>query len=228
MKVPVLIEYMQRRDRGEIADSGTVRLSNRFHSVVDGSPYALDAGDDSDSTVYAAVGQQVTWRWLATRMITHSSNLATNVLIERLGAAQVTSTTHRLGARATAVRRGVEDNVAFRAGIVNETTARDLATLMAAIATDRAGSPEGSRAMREILLAQAYNDGIPAGLPPDTRVAHKTGEITATHHDAAIVYPARGAPYVLVVLTRRIPDRARAIDVTVRIAREVHRALRPQ
>jgi beta-lactamase class A len=228
MKVPVMIEYMRQRDRNALADTSTVQLTNQFRSVVDGSFYALDAGDDSDSSVYAAVGQRVTWRWLVTRMITHSSNLATNVLIERLGANAITETTHRLGAEQTSVRRGVEDGVAFRAGIINETTAGDLATLMESIATDRAGSAESSRAMREILLAQAYNDGIPAGLPSDVRVAHKTGEITATHHDAAIVYPARGAPYVLVVLTRRIPDRTRAVAMTARIAREVHHALRPQ
>nr|MCU0636066.1 class A beta-lactamase-related serine hydrolase [Gemmatimonadaceae bacterium] len=127
----------------------------------------------------------------------------------------------------TAVRRGVEDDVAFRAGIINETTADDLATLLTALEGGRAGSTRATRWMREILLAQAFNDGIPAGLPGDVRVAHKTGEITATHHDAAIVYPPRGAPYVLVVLTRKIPARARATALAQAIAREVHATLRP-
>jgi len=55
-------------------------------------------------------------------------------------------------------------------------------------------------------MAQEFNEKIPAGLPPGTRVAHKTGEITAVSHDAAIVYPAGRKPYVLVVLTRGIAD----------------------
>jgi beta-lactamase class A len=226
MKLPVLIEYMRRIDRAEIADSATVLLQNSFRSSADRSLFTLDPGDDSDSTVYGRVGQQVPLRWLATRMITHSSNLATNVLIDRLGPAAITRTSHTLGARRTEVRRGVEDNIAFRAGIINETTADDLAAIMSAIATDRAASAASCRAMRDILLAQAFNDGIPALLPPTARVAHKTGEITATHHDAAIVYPATGAPYVLVVLTRAIPDRAVAVGLTARIARSVHHALR--
>ena len=60
--------------------------------------------------------------------------------------------------------------------------------------------------MREILLHQEFNELIPAGVPAGTPVAHKTGSITATFHDAAIVYPPGRAPYVLVVLTRAIPD----------------------
>jgi beta-lactamase class A len=64
--------------------------------------------------------------------------------------------------------------------------------------------------MRQILLAQEFNEKIPAGLPSGVRVAHKTGEITAHSHDAAIVYPPGRSPYVLVVLTRGIQDGAKA------------------
>jgi beta-lactamase class A len=60
--------------------------------------------------------------------------------------------------------------------------------------------------MRDILLAQEFNEKIPAGLPAGTRVAHKTGEITAVSHDAAVVYPPGRKPYVLVVLTKGIRD----------------------
>jgi beta-lactamase class A len=228
MKVPVLVEYVRRQDRGEIPPDATIRLVNRFASAVDGSPYTLDPGDDSDSTVYREIGRDVRLDWLAERMITHSSNLATNVLIDRLTPAAITGTARALGMTRTEIRRGVEDNVAFRAGIINETTADDLATLMAAIVRGTAASPAGSQRIVSILSKQAFNDGIPAGLPADVRVAHKTGEITATHHDAAIVYPpAPRAPYVLVVLTRAIPDRARAVALTQQIAREVHATRRP-
>jgi beta-lactamase class A len=49
-------------------------------------------------------------------------------------------------------------------------------------------------------------------------VAHKTGQITATLHDAAIVYPEGRAPFVLVVLTRGIPDVRVAERLTADIA----------
>ena len=88
----------------------------------------------------------------------------------------------------------------------NTTTARDLAVLLEAIETGRAASRSSCDAMREILLHQEFNEEIPAGLPAGTRVAHKTGWITGVLHDAAVVYPPGRKPYVLVVLTRDIPD----------------------
>ncbi|MEO8577262.1 MAG: serine hydrolase, partial [Gemmatimonadales bacterium] len=82
----------------------------------------------------------------------------------------------------------------------------DLAVLLAAIERGKILSPGSSAEMREILLAQEFNEKIPAGLPAGTRVAHKTGEITAVSHDAAIVYPPGRKPYVLVVLTRGLRE----------------------
>jgi beta-lactamase class A len=76
--------------------------------------------------------------------------------------------------------------------------------------------------MRQILLAQEFNDKIPAGLPAGIRVAHKTGEITAHSHDAAIVYPPGRSPYVLVVLTRGIQDGAKASKLIADISSIVY------
>ena len=76
--------------------------------------------------------------------------------------------------------------------------------------------------MVEILTGQEYNDLIPAGLPPGTRVAHKTGKITAIRHDAALVYPADAPPYVLVVLTRGFDDPEESAAVIARTASLVH------
>ncbi len=104
------------------------------------------------------------------------------------------------------VLRGVEDGKAFEKGLNNTTTARDLAVILRAIEEGRAAAPTATREMLGILTAQEFNEKIPAGLPAGTRVAHKTGEITAVSHDAAIVYPPGRKPYVLVVLTRGIAD----------------------
>lgn len=221
MKVPVMIELFRRSDSGAIRLDSTIVLRNQFASIVDGSPFTVDAGDDSDSSMYTKVGQRVTLRELNERMITHSSNLATNAVIELLDARRVNATAHALGATAMQVRRGVEDMKAFNAGLNNSTTARDLGALMEALALDRAASKASCTAMREILLRQAFNSEIPAGLPPGTRVAHKTGSITATLHDAAIVYPPRRPPYVLVVLTRAISDTLVAQRLMAEISRDV-------
>jgi beta-lactamase class A len=99
---------------------------------------------------------------------------------------------------------------------------------MGALMEHRAVSPEADQRMIGVLLAQQFNEMIPAGLPAGTRVAHKTGQITRIHHDAAIVYPAQGAPYVLVLLLEGIADEDVSARVGARIARVVHQHLRPE
>jgi len=206
MKVPVMIELFRRANTGSFRMDQGLLMVNQFASIVDGSPYSLDVGSDSDSTLYHRIGQRVRVDTLLRLMITRSSNFATNTLITLVGADAVTRSMRSLGAQRIQVLRGVEDGKAFEKGMNNTTTARDLAIILRAIEEGRAGSPAATHEMLAILLAQEFNEKIPAGLPPGTRVAHKTGEITAVSHDAAIIYPTGRKPYVLVVLTRGIAD----------------------
>ena len=190
MKVPVMLELFRRGETG-----GTLPVRNSFRSIADGSTYQLSPAVDSDTALYRRVGERVPVRELIDRMITRSSNLATNLLIERADPARIASTLEGLGAGEMRVLRGVEDTPAFQRGLNNTTTAYGLMRVMEAVAR------EGGE-MVEILARQQFRDMIPAGVPPGVRVANKTGDITRIHHDAAIVYPRRRAPYVLVVLTR--------------------------
>ena len=210
MKVPVMIELFRRANTGSFRMDQGLLMVNQFASIVDGSPYSLDVGSDSDSTLYQRIGQRVRVDTLLRLMITRSSNFATNTLITLVGADAVTRSMRSLGAQRIQVLRGVEDGKAFEKGLNNTTTARDLAIILRAIQEGRAGSPAATQEMLAILLAQEFNEKIPAGLPAGTRVAHKTGEITAVSHDAAIIYPNGRKPYVLVVLTRGIPDGAKS------------------
>ena len=230
MKVPVMIELFRRANTGSFRMNQALLMVNQFASLVDGSPYALDPGSDSDSTLYHRIGDRVPVDTLLRLMITRSSNFATNTLITLVGADQVTRTMRALGAQRIQVLRGVEDGKAFEKGLNNTTTARDLAIILRAIEQGRAAPPAAIREMLAILLAQEFNEKIPAGLPPGTRVAHKTGEITAVSHDAAIVYPAGRKPYVLVVLTRGITDGAKASKLIADLSSIIyqHNALQPR
>lgn len=219
MKLPVMIEYFRAVDAGRIAADARLTLANRFASIVDGSPYTLDAGDDSDSALYAHVGQEVAVLELVDRMITRSSNLATNAVIALVGAPNAQATARALGAATILVRRGVEDGKAFRAGLNNTTSARDLGALFEAIGSGRAAGAASTSAMLGILERQSFNDEIPAALPPGTPVAHKTGWITGVLHDAALVRPAGRSPFVLVVLTAGIPEQAVARRLIQDVAR---------
>ncbi len=219
MKVPVLIDLMREMDAGRLQREQSMLLVNTYHSIIDGTPYSLQTADDSDSMVFKRVGEFVPLTWLAERMITHSSNLATNALIALLDPARITATMRAFGARDIQVLRGVEDNVAYRAGRNNVTTANDLAAILSALERGETASEASTAYMRNTLLQQVFNDQIPAGLPPGTPVAHKTGSITATLHDAAIVYPPGRAPFVMVVLTRGIPESKVAEQLTADLAR---------
>lgn len=222
MKVPVMIELFRQADAGKLSLEKPVTLANQFASIVDGSPYSLDAKDDEDASLYERLGQPVPVRELVERMITRSSNLATNTVIALVDPKRVTKTLRSLGARQMTVLRGVEDGKAYKKGLNNSTTARDLAAVMAAIEQGRAASPASTQAMRTILLAQELNQEIPAGLPQGTPVAHKTGQISGVLHDAAIVYPSGRTPYVLVVLTSGIPDEQVARALIVDVSRRVY------
>ena len=227
MKVPVMIEYFRGIDAGRIGRDQDLLLGTEFRSIVDGSPYSLDAGVDSDSSVFGRVGQRVPLRWLVERMIVRSSNLATNTLIEVLDAKRVDATARSLGTTAMKVLRGVEDGKAFEQGLNNQTSARDLAVLLEAIESGKAASKESCRQMIDILASQEFNDEIPAGLPPGTRVAHKTGWITGVTHDAALVYPPGRQPFVLVVLTKGIRERPVAQRLIADISRLVWETVVP-
>lgn len=202
MKLPVMIQLFRDRDAGQISLSDSLMVHDTFPSIVDGSPFTVDKSDDSDSTLYGLVGQRVSVRHLLELMETVSSNLATDVLIERIGAERANRTAHELGADSILVLRGVEDDKAYHAGKNNTTTARDLGVLLAAVASHRAASAAACDSMLAILSRQHFTEGIPSGLPPGAKVFHKTGWIGGVvYHDAAIVTLPNGRHYVLVVLT---------------------------
>jgi beta-lactamase class A len=221
MKVPVMLELFRRADAGELRMEEAVPVRNEFRSIADGSSYQLSRGDDGDTTLYGRVGQAVPIRELVERMITRSSNLATNLLIGHAQPARIATTLGGLGAGELRVLRGVEDGPAFRAGMNNSTTAYALMRLMEAIAAGRAASPAATREMLAVLGRQEFREMIPAGLPAGVRSANKTGNITRIAHDAAIVFPEGRAPYVLVVLTRGFRD----ADVAAATGRDISRAV---
>ncbi len=223
MKVPVMIELFRQQAAGKLSLDSSLPIRNEFHSIVDGSIYALSEGDDSDKAVYAAVGKAMTLRELCDAMITVSSNFAANLLIAKLGVENIRATVARLGADGMNVLRGVEDQKAFDKGLNNSTTARGLLVLFDKLAHGAAVDASADATMVDILKRQAFNDAIPAGLPPRTPVAHKTGNITRINHDAGIVFAAR--PYVVVLLVRGIQDQKESAALMASLSRTIYASL---
>ncbi|MTI39269.1 serine hydrolase [Fulvivirga lutimaris] len=219
MKVPVIIELFKQAAEGKLDLNDSILLKNEFKSIVDGSLYSMDINDDSDDIIYQQINTKVALKDLMYSMITVSSNLATNVLIELVDAKKVTATMRDLGAKDIEVLRGVEDIKAYDQGLSNSTTARDLMVILESIANNRAGSQKDCEVMITILKDQQFNDIIPKYLPKEVTVAHKTGSITGVHHDAGIVYLPDGGAYVLVLLSKNLNDFNKGTEQLAKISK---------
>jgi beta-lactamase class A len=225
MKTPVMMEVFKQAKAGKFKLSDSLVVKNEFKSIIDGSLYSLDISDDSADDMYKKIGKKMTIYDLTYQMMIVSSNLATNILIDLVGAENANATMRSLGAKDMQVLRGVEDNKAYRAGKNNTVTAFDLALMFEQIGRNRFLGKKACQEMMKILLDQKFNDLIPMKLPKNVKVAHKTGLITGVHHDSGIVILPDGRQYVLVLLSRKLTNldagNAALADVSLMIYEEM-------
>jgi beta-lactamase class A len=201
IKVHVMMEVFRQANEGMFSLEDRLQVMNSFTSIADGSKYSLDAVDDSEQSLYQRLGETESIHELTRLMIVRSSNLATNILIEKIGAGNVNEFVQALGIEGVSIRRGVEDNAAFRLGMNNSATARGLTQTMDLIARKKVVSEQASQQMIDILLGQEFNESIPALLPNFIKVAHKTGWTRDVYHDTGIVYLPNREPYILSIMT---------------------------
>ena len=127
-------------------------------------------------------------------MIQVSSNSTARALLGRLGLDAVAALPAQLGMNDTILR-----------GEDYTTTASDIAHFFLQLEARQLISPEADQAMLDLLLRQSIRDRIPALLPSNVPIAHKTGRLDRSAHDAGIIY-APGGAYVLVLLTEGSPS----------------------
>ena len=161
---------------------------------------------------------------LADSMITSSSNLATNLLLDFVATEEAAKVLDDAGVKGVHLRRGVEDENAYDEGINNETTADGLVELFAVFRGDFL-SPESRDHAIHILLKQRFTSMIPAGLPSHATVAHKTGEISTVCHDAGIVYLPEREPYIVAILTEVDSDANSRRDTVAKISEAVYKTV---
>ncbi len=222
MKLPLVVAAHRRHERGEIDLDSEVEVHNEFASAANGSPFSLDRLEDQDDEIWDLVGSRATLRALARHAIVRSGNLATNLLLEHVGAGEVAAVLEQAGCTPdTVLPRGIEDAAAREAGLDNIVTAHDLAMVMAGVANRTLAREETCLAVEEVVARQEHRDKIPAGLPVDTYVANKTGWVDGVAHDVALVRPHDAAPYVLAVCTTIDVPEATASALIARISRGI-------
>ncbi len=222
MKTPVMVEVYKQAAEGKFSLKDSIVIKNEFISIVDGSTYSLTPDSDSDTLIYKHIGEKRTIYSLMYDMIIMSSNLSTNLIIDLVDAKNVTQTLRDIGANDIQVLRGVEDGKAFAAGLNNQVTAYDLMLLFEKIDAEEIVNNEASMSMIDILLDQRFNEIIPAKLPANVKVAHKTGSITGVQHDSGIVYLPNGKKYVLVLLSKNLPDADAGVAVMADISKMIY------
>jgi beta-lactamase class A len=219
MKLALVIAAYRCAEGGILDLDDSIVVRSCFTSAAGGAPFSLDPAEDSDPQPWARRGQQVALRWLAYRSIVRSSNLATNLLLDAVGTSAVMAALHAVGATDSTVARGIEDTDAREAGLQNLVTARDLALTLRALVTGTAAGRESCDEILSVLAAQQINDAIPAGLPPGTRVAHKSGWVEGISHDAAIVFPDDAPAFVVVICTTSTLDESTGLGLIAAGAR---------
>jgi len=222
-KVAILYALLRAAEERNIRLEDPLHVRNRFLSIVDGSPYRIERDRDGDTTVHRCVGRSLSLYQLAHVMITRSSNLATNMLLDFLGIDYVRGVLKSAGIDGLDVRGGVEDHIAFQNGVSNETTADALLLLFRLFLDERHLLSSHREQALEILLAQEFKSMIPARLPENVRVAHKTGEISTHCHDAGIVFAPDRQPYVVAILTETAPSNTRRQKAVAEISALVFR-----
>jgi beta-lactamase class A len=201
IKVAVMMEVFNQVEKGIFWQDDELPVINLFKSIADGSMFSVSSQDDADTSLYDKIGSTVTIQELTRLMIVRSSNLATNLLIEKVSAVCVNALLKELGIEGVQVLRGVEDNKAFALGLNNSATARGLMQIAKLLIQGKAVSFDASEDMVNIMRKQEFNEGIPAGLPKEYKVAHKTGWNGKLYHDFGVIFPDRREPYALAIMT---------------------------
>ena len=225
MKTPVMIEFYRQLHQGKLSLEDTLQIKNEFKSIVDGTIYKLSEFDDSDKNTYNKLGQYYSINNLIYEMITISSNFATNILIDYIGANNVTKSMKEIGALNIDILRGVEDIKAFELGLNNTTSAKDLLIIYEKLAKGKIINNESSAIMIEILKDQKYDDIIPKYLPKDIEIANKTGMITGVHHDSGIVFLKDGKKYVIIILSKNMSDMESGTEMMAKISELIYKTL---
>lgn len=207
VKLPILAELYRQAQQGKLKLSDRMVFEERFR--VGGSGILQQE----------AAGKSYSLEELGRLMIIYSDNVATDMLLDKLGMQAVEEQAHRIGMRDTTVRRTIYDFAAIDQGRDNLVSARDMLVFFQQLA---AGKLPGSAAMRKVLEQQTRNEMIPAGLPRGTRVAHKSGELTGILHDCGIVSTPRG-DYILILLGE-FDDREPGVAAWKKVSKGVYDA----
>lgn len=207
VKLAVLVAALTEMEAGRLELRQEVEVREVFPSAA-GGRFTLRQVDDQDDDTWGRLGGSLPVGTLLERMIVESSNIATNLVVEKIGFDSVRQVLRAASTDGMTINRLIGDERAEAGGVTNAVTARSLSQLLGTLAAGRLLPPSATEWALGVLARRRHRSMIPAGLPAETWSAGKPGWTAAIKHDVALVRPAGAPPYVLAVCTTTGLDEA--------------------
>jgi beta-lactamase class A len=102
----------------------------------------------------------------------------------------------------------------------NKTSAHDMAMLLTKMYKGEITKPSLTAEMLGFMEKSDYDDRLPAGLPNNIKIYHKTGDEVGKLHDVGIIN-LPGKPYYLGIFTTDITDEKKTKQIMAGISRLV-------
>lgn len=212
LRIPIMIELYAEAAAGELHLTDALPVHDGVRITPDAAPYHMDRR--ADPVVTRAVGKTRTLGELCEDMITHSSDFATNLLLERLTLSRVLAQIETLGAE------GMEIGAAFPNRELNHTTTRAVFMVLWDLATEQTVNSDACKEMIGLLARSSLHASSTPPPPPLPTAARPPRPVTpgsSALNDAVIIYGAHS--FVLVVQVRGLTDAAASAELISKISK---------
>jgi beta-lactamase class A len=210
IKIPVLVAFLQD------VDAGKARLDEQL--VISKDVIVGHAG----GLQYEPVGTKISALETLTLMIIISDNTATNMIIKRIGGKEVANQRFlSWDLNSTVIRNPLPDLTG-----TNTTSPEDLVNLLSMVEQGKILSPRSRDRLMDIMRRTKTNTLLPQGIPPEARIAHKTGDIQSVVGDAGIIDMPNGKRYIISAIAKRPSNDQRANELIRKISRTVYSHLK--
>jgi beta-lactamase class A len=183
---------------------------------------AADMVPGTGSIQGAPLGSSYTLRDLSRRMISESDNVAANLLLKELTFDRVNQRMQQIGATHTKVERLFFDDQARLAGKDIRTSPKDMALLLGQLLTNATLTKPSADEILAAMLMNIDDTKIPALLPPDAKIWHKTGAIEGLEHDVGIIQVPSGRQYTLVIMSETSSGNQASIEAIAAASRLIY------
>ena len=212
-KLYLMAAVLKEVDSGQLTMDSTVTSSKSRLTTVLGS---VDTGYESaPETITHTIEEALT------RIGRVSDNFSSILLTDKIGADKIQQMAEQLGAENTRIKSPTL--------IINDseepyisTSASDIGRFFKKLFKKEIVSVNVSDKLAEFLGLNQLNNRIPAGVPEDVKVLHKTGELAMIRHDAGIVYLPEKA-YVIVLMSQNIKGEDEVVETFVNISKDVYK-----